>query len=150
MARTNASLKKNPQFQALVAVLGSEEKAREAFDRITKPAVDSRVQELMAAGFSEEEAKAALADEAPKPKAEAKPVAKTSKERAEELVADKGYDFTKGRVYGGVTLAEAIARVFRSGKPEIVQSSGIGRTKGVLVYKEESGDVALQNLTKSE
>ena len=83
-----------------------------------------------------------VAAEAPKPV--------TSKDVAEALVEEKGYTFTKGRVYGGVTLAEAIVRVHKTGSPQIVQSSGVGRTKGVLVYKEESGDVALQNLTQPQ
>lgn len=140
----NAATKNDPQFKALVAVLGSQAKAKVAFDRLPKAEIkgDPRIQELVAAGFSEEDAKAALT-EAPA-EAAAEP---TKKEQDAALVEKAGYTFTKGRVYTGVEHAEAIVRVHRTGKTEIVQSSGVGRTKAVLVAKEESGDIALQNLT---
>lgn len=158
MARTLASIKKDPQFKALVAVLGSEEKAKVAFDRLRPPTpeIDPNVKALLDAGFTEAEAQQALASSAtpatpaaatPPPAA---PAPQTSKDRAEALVVEHGYGFTKGRVYGNMALAEAIVRVHRTGTPQIVQSSGVGRTKAVLVYKEESGDVALQNLTREE
>lgn len=152
MARIASKIKQDPQFQALVATLGSEEKAKVAYDRLrpAAPEVDPRVQQLVAAGFSVDEANQALAEapepvEAPKPK----PAPKSSKERAEELVEKRGFTYAKGRVYGGPTLAEAIVRAYKTGKPEIVASSGVGRTKAVLVYREDSGDVAQQNLTAS-
>lgn len=148
MARTNASIKNNPQFKALVAALGSEEKAKVAFDKLRPSTkVDPRVQTLLDAGFTEEEATAALAEKAA-PVEKAAPA--TSKERGDQLREKQGFEYAKGRVYATGTLAEAIVRVLKSGKPEIVASSGVGRTKAVLVYREESGDVTLQNLTKSE
>jgi hypothetical protein len=151
MARIAAKIKQDPQFKALVAALGSEEKAKVAFDRLrpATPEVDPRMQTLLDAGFTEDEAKKALEEEAtPAEPAKLAPVTPlSSKERAEALVSDKGFEYTKGRVYGGPSLAEAIVRVHRTGTPQIVTSSGVGRTKAVLVYKEDSGDVALQNLT---
>lgn len=146
MTRISAAIKKDPQFQALAAVLGSEAKAKVAFDRLQAPKVDARVQQLLDAGFTQEEAEAALT-EAPEAPVEA--AVPTKKEQDAALVEKHGYVFTKGRVYTGVEHAEAIVRVHRTGKTEIVQSSGVGRTKAVLVSKEESGDVALQNLTAS-
>lgn len=125
MARIAAKIKQDPQFQALVAALGSEDAAKVAYQ--------------------------ALAD-TPKPVEAPKPATKpapTSKERAEELREKQGFTYAKGRVYGGPTLAEAIVRVHKTGKPEIVASSGVGRTKAVLVYREDSGDVAQQNLTSA-
>lgn len=151
MARIAAKIKQDPQFQALVAALGSEDKAKIAFDRLrpAAPKVDPRIQSLLDAGFTEDEAKKALDEqEAPAEAPKLTPVTPlSSKERAEALVAEKGFEYTKGRVYCGPTMAEAIVRVHKTGKPEIVTSSGVGRTKAVLVYKEDSGDVALQNLT---
>lgn len=146
--KLTAKVKKDPQFQALVAVLGSDQKALAAFNRVrpTEPAVDPKVAALVDAGFSEAEAKEALAEPA---QAEVK-VPETSKEKAEALAESKGFTYARGRVYGTVALAEALVRVHKTGRPEIVASSGVGRTKAVLVYKEESGDVALQNLTKGE
>ena len=119
-SKINASTKNDPRFIELVAILGSEDKALEAFDRlqaVTTPATP----------------------------AAAAPV----KSKADKLVEKHGYGYAKGRVYATPTLAEAIVRVHRNGKPEIVQSSGVGRTKAVLVSKQESGDVSLQNLTKA-
>jgi len=137
----NAATKNDPQFQALVAVLGTQAKAKVAFDRIRKntqpePELDATAT-LLAAGFSEEEAAEALAAEAVE-----------AKNPADALVEKQGYKHTKGRVYGGPALAEAIVRVHKTGKPEIVASSGKGRVAAVVVFKTESGDVAQQNLTK--
>lgn len=141
----------DPQFKALVAALDSKEKALAAFNRIKQSEVDPRIAELVAVGFTEAQAKAALVEgeavvaEAPAP---APKVPTTSKERGEALREKQGYGYAKGRVYGGPALAEAIVRVHKTGKPEIVESSGVGRTKAVLVYKEDGGDVAQQNLIK--
>lgn len=142
-------IKSTKKFKALVAVLGSEEAALAAFERAEAPvvALPSPVEQLVAAGFTPEEAERALANAgaAVAPVEPAKPL--TSKDRGEALVAERGLAFAKGRVYVGSAHAEAIVRVLRTGTPEIVQSSGVGRTVAVLVYKEESGDAALQNLS---
>lgn len=146
MARIAAKIKNDPQFQTLLAVFNDDAKALEAFNRIQpKPESDTRAAQLRAAGFTAEQVELALAEEAVEVE-----VPPTNKEIAEALVTDRGFTWAKGRVYAGPLLAEAIVRCHRGGKAEIVPSSGVGRTKGVLVYKEESGDVALQNLTKAE
>jgi len=121
MARIASKIKQDPQFQALVAALGSEEQAKLAFDGIRQASAEPKL-------------------------AVVTPL--SSKQRAEALVEKQGFEYAKGRVYAGPVLAEAIVRVHKTGKPEIVASSGVGRTKAVLVYKEDSGDVALQNLTR--
>lgn len=140
--------KRSKKFKTLVAILGSEEAAVVAYtqaEQVAEPVVETvdPVAQLVAAGYTQEQAEKALASAQ---QVQVAPL--TSKERGEALVAERGLTFTKGRVYGTPTLAEAIVRVHRTGTPEVVQSSGVGRTAGVLVYKEESGDVALQNLSK--
>ena len=144
-ATITKSIRANAQFQALASVLGSDEKALEAFNRIQPPAeaeVDARVQPLLDAGFTPEQVEAALAEG--ELEVEVPP---TEKDKAEALVAERGFTYTKGRVYCTPLLADAIKRVHGGKDAEIVPSSGVGRTKAVLVYREESGDVALQNLT---
>jgi len=119
------NVRKTKKFRALVAALGSEEAALVAYNA----------------------AEALRVGEGPTKTAKVtEPASLTSKEKGETLVAQQGLTFTKGRVYGGPSLAEAIVRVHKTGKPEVVKSSGVGRTKAVLVYKEESGDIAQQNL----
>lgn len=144
-----AQVKNDPQFKALASVLGSDAKALEAFNRVNEGTTeDPRIQELVDAGFSRDKAVAALtADEPAEVKVEAPKAPKTAKEKADALVEKKGLAYAKGRVYTTTDIIEAQVRVMRSGKAEIVQSSGVGRTKAVLVTREESGDVALQNLT---
>ncbi|NUS02007.1 MAG: hypothetical protein HOV97_05520 [Nonomuraea sp.] len=131
--------------------------------------VDPRLAGLIHGGFTEEQARKILGDQdaAPKGKkgkkkgkkakasaaikaevAEVVAASMSPKERAEALVAEKGLTFTRGRVYVTPTMIEALARVTKTGKAEIVQASGVGRTTAVLIYKEESGDVAVQNLMK--
>lgn len=141
-------IKSTSKYKILLARLGSEEAATAAYHAAfgtTEPKVDPAVAELIDAGFTQEEAERALAA-TPAKLAEVVPL--SSKERGEALVAEKGLTFTKGRVYATGSTAEAIVRVLKTGKPEVVTSSGVGRTKAVLVYKEDSGDVALQNLAQ--
>jgi hypothetical protein len=141
------NIKATKKFKALIAAGLTEDAALKAYRTAeSEDAVfgrfcrNPRVQQLLDAGFTVTQAKLALA-------APVEATVLSSKERGEALVAKQGLTFTKGRVYGGPVLAEAIVRVHKTGKPEIVKSSGAGRTAGVLVYKEESGDVAQQNLT---
>jgi hypothetical protein len=147
--KISKSIKADPQFQALVAILGDDEKALEHFHALhpvePEVEVDPRIQKLLDVGLTQEQAEAALADVE-----EAVEAPVTEKEKAEALVTERGFTYAKGRVYATPLLAEAIVRVHRGGKAEIVPSSGVGRTKGVLVYKEDSGDVALQNLTRED
>lgn len=148
------SIRANTQFQALVSVFdGDEAKALERFGRLNpepiEPEVDPRFQALIDKGFTPEDAQLALADvEATVEAVVEAPL--TEKDKADALVSERGFGYAKGRVYATPLLAEAIVRVHRGGKAEIVPSSGVGRTKAVLVYKEDSGDVAMQNLTQSE
>ena len=119
---SKSALKDNPTYQALVEVLGSEKKAKKAHKRLA----------------------AQVVEEAP-----AKSAKEAAKEEVAEFVSSQGFSFTRGRVYVTGTVIEAQARVLRTGKAEIVRTSGVGRTKAVLVTREESGDVALQNLTEA-
>ena len=149
---TAKRIKSTTEYKNLLAVLKDDDKALAAYHRLhpeakPEPKGDDPVAQLMAHGFTEEQARLSLATDAAE-KVESAPKPLTSKERGEALVAERGLTFTKGRVYGGGALAEAIVRVGRTGKPEVVQSSGVGHTVGQLVYKEESGDVAIQNLAK--
>lgn len=66
----------------------------------------------------------------------------------EKAVDAAGFKFTSGRVYfdGTGSMVEAVVRVTKGGKSEIVNTSGNGRTKAVLVTRTESGDVSVQNL----
>lgn len=152
------------KFKALIAAGLSE---TEAFNVLgvgdEAPTVESDpVADLVTAGFTEVQARKIIADRAAgegkvkgkkkgkKAKAEAAPEPEviSPKQAAEALVAQQGMTFTRGRVYGGIELAKAIVRVSETGTPEIVASSGVGRTSAVLVYRETSGDVAQQNLMK--
>jgi hypothetical protein len=113
-------------------------------------AVNPNVVNLTAAGFTPEEIAKILDEaetEAAAPEApEAKVKLVTSKEKGDALVAERGLKFAKGRVYLTPDGAEAFVRVRKTGTPEIIQSSGAGRTAAVLFFKTDTGDVALQNL----
>ena len=110
---------------------------------------------LIAADFSDDDAMKILAPEAKakkkgkgkKAKAQA-PAELTAKQVAEALVAQRGLAFTRGRVYTNGPIIEAQVRVLKTGTPEVVQTSGVGRIVAVLIYREDSGDVAVQNLAK--
>lgn len=150
MSVITKAVKADPQFQTLLAVLGSEEKAKAAFDRLPKPEATetkSELQQLLDAGFTQEQAEAALAETvAPVVSL----VKETAKERLERQVADAGLSFTRGRVYVTKSIIEAVARTLRNGKAQIVEASGNGHVSHVLVAKEESGDVSIQNLQRKE
>lgn len=152
---------KNPRatkkFKALLAVLNDEDMAVTAWNdahpdnRIAvegEVKVSAEVAKLVEAGFTKEQAVAALAaasktdtSAAPEPE---EPL--TSHEQGEVLAAKAGLVPVRGRVYASAGLIEAQARVLRSGKPELVQSPGEHRTKGVLVYRmDDAKTIALQN-----
>lgn len=111
---------------------------------------------LIAADFSDEQALTLLGATAPAPakKAKGKKKAKaqapelTAKQQGEALVAKRGLAFTRGRVYVNGSIIEAQVRVLKTGTPEVVTTSGVGRIVAVLVYREDSGDVAVQNLAQ--
>lgn len=148
-AQQVADVKRTKKFQALITTAGlSEDRALRVIMGDSAPdPLAPRIAALVEAGFTEDEARKLLTDEAV---SEVKPETQSEPEvsAAEALVAQHGLTFTKGRVYGGVTLAEAIVRVAKTGTPEIVASSGVGRTAAVLVNRENSGDVSVQNLRR--
>jgi hypothetical protein len=77
-------------------------------------------------------------------KAEAKPEGFDAKTYAE----GEGYALNTGRTYLTGDALKAAARVAKSGKPEIVATSG-GRNSHVLLFRSPAGDVAVQNLRKA-
>lgn len=111
------------------------------------PAVDPKVQALVNAGFSTEQAQALAAQaEAPQPVADA-PLVLTSKDQAEVLIAQRGFIPVRGRVYAGPQLIEAAVQVLKTGTPKVVQVEGEHRTKAVAVWRTDDGkSVALQNV----
>lgn len=148
------------QFQALLAVLGDEDKAKAAYERI-QPTTEAPTdeQQLLDAGFTPEQVAKAL--EAPKPAAKKASKAKaakksaplasvtpieTAKERLSRQVDEAGLAFTRGRVYVTKEIIEAQARTMRNGRSQIVKASGKGHISHVLIAKEETGDVSVQNL----
>lgn len=140
------------KYKALIAVGLSPDDAARRYREIVEGAVTPEPDPLAAlvdAGFTEEEARAIVSSGAvvEAPVAEA-PKPKTSQEVAEALVEEHGYAFTKGRVYVTADTIEAAVRVRKTGSPEVVTSSGVGRTAATLIFKLESGDVAIQNLAK--
>lgn len=152
---------KNPtrtkKFRALLALLDNDEAAAirswngahpDNPIPVEVPEVNAEVAKLMDAGFTLEEAEAALAAAAKKadqPKAEAAPL--TSQEQAEALVAKAGLIHVRGRVYVTGPLLEAQARVLKTGRPEVVRNDGSHRTKGVVIYRLDDGKtVAVQNV----
>lgn len=148
---TTRKPKSTKKFKALVAYLGSEEKAITAWNKANPESpigdastVSAGVQQLLDAGFTLAEAKefAAETDAAP-----AKDEPLTSKENGDVLTAQAGLVPVRGRVYGDGDLLEAGARVLKTGKPEVLRNSGETRTKGVLVYRTDDGkNFAIQNL----
>lgn len=144
--QSNKQVMRTKKYQALLAILGDEAKALSAYRAVDVPAADPKITALVAAGYTEEQAKRALGAEAATPATPAEPEPVAAKDAGKALVVEQGYDFARGRVYVTPDTIEAAVRVRKNGSPEIVASSGVGRTKAVLVYKEESGDVALCNL----
>jgi hypothetical protein len=147
-------IRSTKKYRALVAIGMSDEQAVTALTPIEpEPLPEFPAYELLVQSgrFTPEEATALLAslsvDEPTHPVPTPAPVVLTAKEKAEALVVEAGLAFTRGRVYGTGALLEAAARVLKTGTPEIVTSSGVGHVAAVLVYLEESGDFAMQNLS---
>lgn len=106
------------------------------------------VQQLVASGeFTLEEAQTLVASLSPDQPVHT-PAPLTPKQQAEALVEKAGLGYTKGRVYVNGAVLEAATRVLKTGTPEVTATSGVGHIAAVLVYREESGDVAIQNLSK--
>lgn len=150
-AQQIADAKRTKKYAALITTAGlSEERALSVLlgKEVAYPMAD-RIAALVEAGFDEAEARALLAenhDDHDEPASSPKTESEVS--LTEALVAQHGLTFTKGRVYGGVALAEAIVRVSKTGSPEVIASSGVGRTAALLVNREASGDVSIQNLRR--
>jgi hypothetical protein len=159
MTLTDARIRATPQYKALRSILGADGKARfsapVALAKVKAlmcpdpeaPTTPSAEQDLIDAGFSPDEAAETLAevsDATVESIVEAKP--KSPKDVADELVASQGLRHTRGRIYSNSHIIEAQARVLKTGSPEVIQSSGVGHTKAVVVFKVESGEVAVQNL----
>lgn len=74
---------------------------------------------------------------------------KADQNALEALVAERGFQFTRGRVYVTPQIVEAAVRVLKTGRTEIATSSGNGRIEAVVVFATESGDAAVQNLVRA-
>lgn len=136
------------KFQALLAIGLTEQQAAKMLEPQTPE--PTATDKLIAAGFTADEAAKILAPQ-PQPKPEATPQPASSKQLGEQLVADKGFTFTRGRVYVNPRTIEAAVRVAKTGAPEIVNSAGgtadtEHHVTAVLAYRTDGGDVALQNL----
>lgn len=148
MSTTTSKPKTTKKFKALVAQLGSEEAAVSAWnaafpDNQIGVTLPDDVAALVAVGFTEAQARAAVA--AKSAPAE-QPVALTSQEQAEVLIAKAGLTPVRGRVYVNSELIEAQVRVLKTGKPEVVRTPGSHRTKGVALWRTDEDSVAIQNL----
>lgn len=146
------------KYKALIALGMDDERALVQLGHVAAAPVDPRLANLVAGGFSEEEAAQVLASldaekgapapvlalvPAPAPEPVKPP---TAAEVADALVAGRGFVHTTGRVYSNAAIIEAQARVLKTGTPEVVASSGTGRTKAVVIFRMDNGDVAVQNL----
>lgn len=154
--KSDAQIARTKKYQALIAVGLSPEDAAKRYREVVEgiapePTIDP-IAELVAAGFTEEDArKIVSAGAVAEPEATVTaPVKKTSQELGEALVEQHGLAFTKGRVYVTPDIIEAAVRVRKTASPEVVTSSGVGRTAAVLVFKTDGGDVAIQNLAKPQ
>ncbi len=153
LAQQIAATRRTKKFKALVAIGLSEHDALAKLGVQQGPAADERLADLIAGGFSEAEAREILAthDGAPASPAPAPvvepPKPATSQDLAEALVEASPFKFSKGRVYVGGDAIEAQVRVRKTGKPEIIAASGVGRTTAMVLFRTETGEVAIQNLT---
>lgn len=142
-------VKSTRKFKALVAAGFTPEQAEAALT--TQAPADPQAEKvalLVAAGFDPDQAaKLVSASNGSAPAAVAPP---THREQAEALVTERGFRYGRGRVYVTGAILEAAARVLKGGHPEVVATSGIGSKAAVVVYRESSGDVSIQNLLAGE
>jgi hypothetical protein len=131
------NVKATKKYKALIAVGLSPEQAMKALS--PEPVKDDPRAQLIAAGFTPEQADGILGTSGGT--ADADEVSE-----ADALVEASPYKFAKGRVYVNSSIVEGVVRVIKTGKPEIVTTSGTGRTKAVLLVRQDSGDVSIQNL----
>jgi hypothetical protein len=160
-------IKRSNAYKALLADGVTERKALKRLGVVkVKPVTDpaTTVAALIATGlYSETEAQAvvsgqfftptatvtALGKSAKKAKKDVEPEPEaTSKTAADALVAQSGYAHGRGRVYVNAAIVEGIVRCLKTGSPEIINTSGVGRVPAVVIFREDSGDCALHNLYK--
>jgi len=152
---TVAGAKRTKKYQACIAVGLDETEALKYAGYVAQTPVDeteANIALLVQAGFTREMAIEALSDKPVAADATGAPVRiepkQSPKDVADQLVKEQGYKFGTGRVYGPKdgSLLAAGARVLKTGVPEIVKSSGVGRTAAVQVVRQDNGDVYFQNL----
>lgn len=148
-AQLIASTKRTKKYAGLINIGLTEDAALAQLG--VGVAEDTRVADLVAAGFSQVEAEGIVGTTTDGAMSAVTTPASplTNKDLGDALVAQHGLAFTRGRVYVTPSILEAAVRTLKGGGAEIVATSGVGRSVAVLVFKvEESGDVALQNLAK--
>ena len=135
------NIRRTKAFKTLLAVGFSEDEAVHKLSKLAKdketPVTDP-LTTLVEGGFTPEDAAKILGVEVK--------TDKTVRELFDEKVEAAGFSFARGRIYANPDVAEAIIRVHKTGSPEVVQTSGVGHTKAVALFLEESGDVSVQNL----
>lgn len=159
--KSDAQIKRTKKFKALVAVGLDENEAIKSYRRTVLgeggEAVEADpVAELVAAGFTEAEARSVLGlDEvpgamAPAPTPIPEPEPEPEVDPIAALIIKHGFDFAKGRVYLGADAIEAAVRVRKTGQPEIVASSRANtrRPRAVVAYAGTEGEVIIQNLIR--
>lgn len=144
-----AGIRRSNAYKALIAEGKSPAKALKRLTRDQTPKADpnaAKIAALVATGeFTQAEAVQIVAAQHFTPTAVAKATKETSSDTADRLVAEAGLAHARGRVYVSPTIIEATVRVSKGGSPEVVATSGVGRTTHVVVFRTEGGDVALQN-----
>lgn len=132
-------------YKALFAAIGDRDAALAAYHALNKEAAPAPVDEPT----PEVEAKVEEPKKKGKKGKKAKAKKLTAQETLEALVATRGFEFTRGRVYVTPAIVEACVRVLKTGRTEVATTSGKGRVDAVVVFATESGDVAVQNLVRA-
>lgn len=159
-ATASTTLTKEQRVQALVEDLSMTREDAEAFDARTQAKAKGKKGKDVPDGPIPEGDKAAAKGKQAKAKskkAKAAQAAKalTSAERADKLVAERGFGYTRGRVYLTVDVVEAFGRVRRSGTPEVLTRTVAPTEDGkvvavqvaaVSIFRADDGSVAVQNL----
>lgn len=83
----------------------------------------------------------------PKADAKAKTTTTAKVDPVEALLKAKNLGYANGgRVYYSDAIIEAVARVTKSGKPEVVTTTESARVAGLLIAKDDKGRVYSQNV----
>lgn len=152
-------VRRTTKYKALLAIGLDPDTAYAKYVDLTKPkpapapepmTPEQAVAKLVTeGGWTEAEAKVILAQGTATETA-TEPKELTPKEQADAMVAERKLKHTKGRTYATGAVNEAITRVLKTGRPEIVQTAGEGEDKhvvGVVIFPAGKGVVACQNLT---